>query len=168
MFKPFELKLHTLIFNFFFDKGMILACKDGKKTQYMDQKLFDIFSDKDINNAFSIIGGIKMDIVTDAINNVQSKNINKAFLMYKGLSFQAIDFKDRKVMLTDKEVTFYLRHDAQNLSGNKLIQPTAEHIASTLNKVEKSLSSLRRFKTIQPYKSEVATARQLQSLADMF
>jgi len=146
-YKPMELNIYSTIFAYIFDKGMNEAISNGDQNEYLSEKICDALFDPRIKSVFKTINSeVQMDKVLWVLEHAQTRDINKAWLRFHNIHLEGIKFNGEKAMIFDQEVVFYLRHD-QRVSGNKLIQPKTEHIASTCNMVEKTFTSIRRFKT---------------------
>jgi hypothetical protein len=152
-YKPMELNIFSTIFAYIFDKGMNEAISEGTQNEYLSEKICDALFDPRIKSVFKTINSeVQMDKVLWVLEHAQTRDINKAWLRFHNIHLEGIKLDGEKAMIFDQEVVFYLRHD-QRVSGNKLIQPKTEHIASTCNMVEKTFTSIRRFKTIIPCKT---------------
>jgi hypothetical protein len=152
-----ELLFLTPIFNFIFDKGMENAVAEGTQELYLEDKMVDCLTDRKIVNHFRKFSmDVDLSIVQKAIDFAQTANINKAWLKFHKISLMGYRADNGKVCaLLTSDIIFNLRADAQK-QGNKLIKPLSEHIASTINNVQKGMTSLKQFRKVfaKEYKAQ--------------
>ena len=164
-FSKNDLLFMTPIFQFVFDKGMENAVAEGTQDMYLEDKMFACITDRKIVNHFRKFSmDVDLSIVQKAIDFAQTVNINKAWLKFHKISLLGYRADNGKVCaLLTSDIVFNLRADAQQ-NGNKLIKPLSEHIASTVNNVQKGMTSLKQFRKVfaKEYKAKHSESSLLE------
>jgi hypothetical protein len=128
---------------------MLDAVNNGNQDEMLDEKVFQCITNKTIVEAFRQIGSeVQMDKVLYAINHAQARDISIAWLKFHKIELIGKTVKDNnEAIVLDGIVSFSMR--AYGKENNCFVRPLSEHVASFVNKAQKSFTSMKMYYAVK-------------------